>query len=57
MLFNTIFLDTLEGDAERLQRINRVLEALPPGTPNPDGLRPIKLLVIRPSRDLGTLAE
>ncbi len=57
MLFNTIFLDTLEGDAERLQRLNRVLEALPPGAPNPDGLRRVALHVIRPSRDLGKLAE
>ncbi|UCC74857.1 MAG: patatin-like phospholipase family protein [Gemmatimonadota bacterium] len=56
-LFNTIFLDTLEGDAERLERINRLLEALPPRAPNPDGLRPIKLFVVRPSRDLGALAE
>ena len=57
MLFNTIFLDTLEGDAERLQRMNRLLAALPPGSPNPDGMRKIDLHVIRPSRDLGKLAE
>jgi NTE family protein len=56
MLFNTIFLDTLDGDAERLERINRVLEALPPGAPNPEGLKPIELLVVRPSRDLGEIA-
>lgn len=56
-MFNSIFLDALEGDAERLNRVNRLIEALPPGTPNPDGLRPIKLFVIRPSRDLGSLAE
>jgi NTE family protein len=56
LLFNTLFLDALEGDAERLDRINRVLEALPPGAPNPDGLKPIKLHVVRPSRDLGDLA-
>ncbi len=57
MLFNTLFLDTLDGDAERLERINRVLAALPPGSPSPNGLRSIDLLVVRPSRDLGTLAE
>ncbi len=57
MLFNTLFLDTLEADAERLERINRVLEALPPGTAPPNGLRQIDLLVLRPSRDLGKLAE
>ncbi|UCF19361.1 MAG: patatin-like phospholipase family protein [Gemmatimonadota bacterium] len=57
MLFNTVFLDTLEGDAERLQRLNRLLALLPPGTPNTDGLRRVGLHVIRPSRDLGKLAE
>ena len=56
MLFNTIFLDTLEGDAERLERINRVIEALPAEVPIPDGLKPIRLLVVRPSRDLGDVA-
>jgi NTE family protein len=56
-MFNSIFLDALEGDAERLQRINRLLDSLPPGADNSDGLRPIDLFVIRPSRDLGSLAE
>jgi NTE family protein len=56
-LLNSIFLDALEADAERLQRINRLLSALPPGTSSSDGLRPIELFVIRPSRDLGLLAE
>ncbi|NIN73402.1 MAG: hypothetical protein GTO46_16055 [Gemmatimonadetes bacterium] len=56
-LLNSIFLDALEADAERLERINRLLEALPPGAPNPDGLRRIDTLVIRPSRDLGSLAQ
>ncbi len=56
MLFNTVFLDTLDGDEERLERLNRVIDALPPGTVVPDGLRPIKLLVVRPSKDLGEIA-
>lgn len=56
-MFNSIFLDALEGDAERLERINRLIEALPPGTPSPDALKPIDLFVVRPSRDLGALAE
>jgi NTE family protein len=56
-MLNSIFLDALEGDAERLQRINRLLESLPPDAPNTDGLRPIDLFVIRPSRDLASLAE
>lgn len=57
LLFNTIFLDTLEGDAERLGQINRVLEALQAEKTDPEGLRRIELLVIRPSRDLSALAE
>jgi NTE family protein len=56
-LFNTIFLDTLDGDAERLELLNRVLDALPPGASVPEGLRKIDLLVVRPSRDLGAMAE
>ncbi len=56
MLFNTVFLDTLEADVERLNRLNKVLAALPAGEPVPDGLRPIDILVLRPSTDLGKLA-
>lgn len=57
MLFNTIFLDTLESDAERLRRINEILAVLPRNTASPDGLRPIRLLIVRPSRDLGRMSE
>jgi NTE family protein len=56
MLFNTVFLDTLDADVERLERLNRAIEALQPGTVAPDGLRPIKLLVVRPTKDLGEIA-
>jgi NTE family protein len=56
-MLNSIFLDALEADAERLERINRLIKSLPSGTPNPDGLRPIESLVIRPSQDLSSLAE
>lgn len=57
MLFHSIFLDALETDAERFGRLNALLDALPPGKVAPDGLRPIKLLVIRPSVDLGAMAR
>ncbi len=57
LLFNAIFLDALDGDAERLERINRLLEDRPEGTAGPDGLRPVELLVLRPSRDLGALSR
>lgn len=55
LLFNAIFMEALDADAERLERLNRLIDALPPST-DPEDLRRIDLLVIRPSRDLGQLA-
>ncbi len=55
LLLHAIFLDALEADAERLERVNRLVTALPEAQ-RPDGLRPIRLLMLRPSRDLGALA-
>ncbi len=56
-LFHAIFLDALDGDAERLQRVNRTLARLPSGATPPSGLKPVDLLVLRPSKDLGALAR
>ncbi|MBI4408423.1 MAG: patatin-like phospholipase family protein, partial [Gemmatimonadetes bacterium] len=56
LLLHSIFLDALEADAERIERVNRLLAALPAGAPAPDGLRPVELLLVRPSRDLAALA-
>ena len=53
VLMNAIFLDLVDQDAVRLERINHLLEHLP--ADERDGMRPVKLLVVRPSRDLGTL--
>lgn len=55
VLLNSIFLDNLDQDVLRLERLNRLLSRLPPN--ERDGLRPVKLLVLRPSRDLGQLAR
>jgi len=55
VLFNAIFLDLLDHDALRLERLNRLLEALPEDKRH--GLEPIKLLVLRPSVDLGRLSS
>jgi NTE family protein len=57
MLFHSIFLDSLDSDAERLERLNGILAAVPPGGKLREQLRPIKLLVLRPSLDLGALAR
>ena len=56
LLFRAVFLDTLEADAERLERVNRTVVGFPPGQLAADGLRPVELLMIRPSRELGELA-
>jgi NTE family protein len=55
VLMNSIFLDLLDHDATRLELMNRLLEALP--EEKRAGLRPVKLLVLRPSVDLGKLAN
>jgi NTE family protein len=55
LLLHAIFLDALDADAERIERINRTLARVPAGAA-PDGLRPINLLMLRPSRNLGALA-
>ncbi len=55
---NSIFLDGLETDIERLERINRTLRLMPPESRDPDlfQLREVEVLVMRPSQDLGALA-
>jgi NTE family protein len=55
VLFNAIFLDQLDGDALEMRRINRLIEAIPESQRG--GLRPIELLMLRPSIDLGQLAN
>jgi NTE family protein len=55
VLLNAIFLDLLDGDALHLQQINQLVARLPEG--ERDGLRHIDLLVLRPSQDLGQLAN
>ncbi len=57
-VLNSIFLDSMDVDLERLQRINRTLELIPrkhfdAGTTK---LKPVKVLVISPSRDIGKIA-
>lgn len=53
-LMNAIFLDQIDEDVIRLGRMNEMLRKLPPM--ERDGLKPIDLLVLRPSIDLGKVA-
>jgi NTE family protein len=55
VLYNAIFLDQLDGDALELRRINDLIARLPESDRN--GLRQIDLLMLRPSVDLGRLAN
>ena len=55
VLMNAIFLDLLDQDATTLRRITDLTEDISPE--QRDGLRPVELLVIRPSQDLGKLAS
>jgi NTE family protein len=56
---NAVFLDSLDNDAERLERINQTIGLLTPEqrSSNPNQLRQVPLLVLRPSQDLGQLAR
>lgn len=56
LLFNNIFLDALDADATRLERINRLLEACDGDAERLSDLRKVDLLLLRPSEDLGALA-
>jgi NTE family protein len=55
VLYNSVFLDLIDQDVERMRRMNQVLRALP--ETERAGMRVVELLVIRPSRDLGRLAR
>ena len=55
VLFNAIFLDQLDGDALQLRQLNQLIDAQPEEKRN--GLRHIDLFVVRPSQDLGRLAN
>jgi len=55
---NSIFLDSLEVDLERMRRINRTLTLLPPqvAAQNEVSLRPVDFRLISPSRELEKIA-
>src|SRR5207253_9717923 len=53
-LVNAVFLDAIDEDVTRMERMNALLNNLAPEQRG--SMRPIDLLVLRPSRDLGKLA-
>lgn len=58
VLFNSLFLDAIEFDYERLQRINKTVSLLSEDAlaSHPSELKKIPTLLIQPSVDLGELA-
>jgi NTE family protein len=54
ILLNAIFVDLIDEDAMNARRMNRLLAGRPPAERH--GLRPIDVLVVRPSQDLAGLA-
>jgi len=54
VLYNAIFLDLIDEDILRLERMNRLLDDVPAS--EREGMRLVEILVLRPSRDLGKLA-
>jgi len=57
-LLNAVFLESIEADVERLERLNQLVALVQPQDRErvPHHLRFIPTLVLRPSRDLGALA-
>ena len=59
VMFNSLFLDAIEFDYERLQRINKTVDMLSSEARKslPNNLKKIPTLLIQPSVDLGELAR
>lgn len=57
-MFNAAFIDSLEGDIEHMERINKLLARIDGDVYTDDGskLRPVNTLVISPSKELDKIA-
>lgn len=55
VMYEAVFLDLIDQDAVRMQRMNLLLKKLAPE--ERDGMRVVELMVMRPSRDLSALAS
>lgn len=58
-ILNSIFLDSLDADIERIQRINRTISLIPEDDRDKHGisLRQVEVQVISPSSDMGKIAH
>lgn len=56
MLMNSVFLDSLETDAERLRRTNQIIDHYSASRQPSGRFRHIDLMVLHPSKDLGKLS-
>lgn len=56
-MMDVIFMDNLQADLARLQRVNRTLSLMTEEQRRLSGLRPIQALLLRPSRDLREIAD
>ncbi|WP_144391727.1 patatin-like phospholipase family protein [Pleionea sediminis] len=56
-VLDSVFIDSLESDLERLHRINRTLEKLPKKKSKELNLRSIETLTIHPSQDISFIAR
>jgi NTE family protein len=57
LLFHAVFMDSLQADSERLAQINAVLGAAGGGSSGLAAMRPVRLLLLQPSQDLGAMAR
>jgi NTE family protein len=56
-MLDVIFMDSLDSDIERSQRINRTIAQVPPEKHAGLGLRPISVLTLKPSQDIRDIAR
>ncbi|HVP61204.1 MAG TPA: patatin-like phospholipase family protein [Myxococcaceae bacterium] len=54
VLMNAVFLDSLEPDIERVERVTEMLDTIQ--RPAESHLRPVRILLLQPSQDLAALA-
>ena len=55
-VLDTLFLNSLNADLERLQRMNRTLSLVPETERSQTGMQIIETFVISPSADIGAIA-